>query len=390
MAPTVERARNDLAERLRARRAEIEQAMLTRAYAISDPTEAADPTYAEGLRAAVSAAIDYGLAGIEAGGERPPPVPDVLLTQARFAARNGVSLDTVLRRYFAGYTLLGDFMVEECQQDGLLEGPTLKRLLRAQAALFDRLVAAVTEEHSRESENRPGSTEQRRAEHVERLLAGELLETSALQYDFNAHHLGAIAVGLGVADAFRDLALALDRRLLLIRRGGGVAWAWLGGRRGLDPTDLEHGVSSTWPPQVPLAIGEPGQGLAGWRLTHRQAAAALPIALRGPEAMVRYADVALLAMALRDDLLATSLEKLYLEPLTGEQNDGATLRQTLHAYFAAGRNASSAAATLGVSRQTINSRLRAIEEKIARPLETCAAELETAMSLQRLSKRQIR
>ena len=30
-----------------------------------------------------------------------------MLAQARSAARNGVSLDTVLRRYFAGYSLLG-------------------------------------------------------------------------------------------------------------------------------------------------------------------------------------------------------------------------------------------------------------------------------------------
>ena len=49
------------------------------------------------------------------------------------------------------------------------------------------------------------------------------------------------------------------------------------------------------PAEVALAIGEPGQGLAGWRFSHRQAAAALPIALHSDRTHTRYADVALLA-----------------------------------------------------------------------------------------------
>jgi hypothetical protein len=54
-------------------------------------------------------------------------------------------------------------------------------------------------------------------------------------------------------------------------------------------------------------MGEPARGIDGWRLSHRQAKAALPTALRAPEAFVRYGDVALLAATLADDLLATSL-----------------------------------------------------------------------------------
>ena len=165
-ARSAERTRAELAERLRARRAEIEEAVLTRVYAIADPTEAADPAYVEGLRLAVSAALEYGLAGIEAGEDHPPPAPDALLDQARFAARNGVNLDTVLRRYFAGYTLLGDVLIEETQDGRLLRGEELKRMLRSQAALFDRLLTAVGEEHAREAESRPDTPERRRVERV--------------------------------------------------------------------------------------------------------------------------------------------------------------------------------------------------------------------------------
>lgn len=378
-------ARAALFARLQARRPEIEQATLTRIYSVSDPSEATDPEYAEGLRAAVSAALDYGFTGIERGEERASPLPAVLLIQARLAARNSITLDTVLRRYFAGYTLLGDFLMQEAEAGDLLGAAALKRVLRAHAALFDRLIVAVTDEYTREAEARLDTAEQRRAERIERLLAGELLDTFELQYDIDAYHLGAIAAGLGAAEAIRDLAKALDRRLLLIRRGEGTVWAWLGGRRTLDVKDLERLVSQkSRPAQVSLAIGEPGQGLAGWRLTHQQARAALPIALRSPQSFIRYADVALLASMLQDDVLATSMRELYLAPLSNERDGGTVLRQTLRAYFTAERNVSSAAAALGVSRQTVINRLRVIEERLTRPLGNCAAEMDAALRLEDL------
>jgi DNA-binding PucR family transcriptional regulator len=58
------------------------------------------------------------------------------------------------------------------------------------------------------------------------------------------------------------------------------------------------------------------------------------------------------------------------------------LRQTLRAYFAAERNASSAAAALGVARHTIENRLRKIEERLDRRLSTCLAELEVALRVE--------
>jgi diguanylate cyclase with GGDEF domain/PucR-like helix-turn-helix protein len=376
-------ARASIATRLSERREEIELAVLTRVYGVSDPGEAADLEYVEGLRAAVSAAIDYGLEGVEGGERHPPPVPAALLAQARIAARNGVSLDTVLRRYFGGYTLLGDFLIEEADGIGL-QGAALKRLLRAEAALFDRLLTAVSEAHTDEAGHRPDTPEQRRIELIERLLAGEQLDTGELGYEFEAHHLAVTCAGRGGEEAIRELAKALDRRLLLVSREGRTVWAWLGGRRSLDPENLDRLLASTLPRQVSLALGEPGEGLAGWRFSHRQARAALPIALRVSEPFVRYADVALLASILRDDLLATSLHQIYLKPLEHERDGGETLKETLRAYFGTERNVSSAAAALGVSRQTVVNRLHATEKRFARPLSGCAAEVEAALALEGL------
>lgn len=96
----------ELHARLQARRPEIERDVLSRVYGVSDPTGVSNSEYVDGLRAAVSAALDFGLAAIERGERRAPPIPAALLAQARVAARSGVGLDTVLRRYYAGHSLL--------------------------------------------------------------------------------------------------------------------------------------------------------------------------------------------------------------------------------------------------------------------------------------------
>jgi hypothetical protein len=372
---------------LRGRRLEIEQAILARVYAVSDPTEAGDPAYVAGLRPAVSAAFDYGLSGLERDLAGAASIPAALVEQVRHAARTGVNLDTVLRRYFAGYTLLGDFVLQEVGASGGLGADGVHLLGRRQAVLFDGLVAAVSNEYRRETlrlaaPDGQSKAEQRRAEAVRKLLAGDLVDTAAIEYGLEAWHTGAVVAGPGGVAAVRTLAATLERSLLLVQRDDESVWAWFGGMRPVAAEDVVR-VSGSLSLDVVLAIGEPGRGLAGWRLTHRQALAALPIALQEVGGATRYADVALLAAALRDEMLASTLRALYLEPLTRGRDDGAALRQTL--LFGAGRHVSSSAAALGVSRQTVNSRLRTIERLLGRALDGCAAELETALRLDCLS-----
>jgi PucR-like helix-turn-helix protein/diguanylate cyclase with GGDEF domain len=375
-----ERASEDLQACLRARAPELEEAILTRILDVSGSVEALDPDYAKGLRAALGAALEHGIAAIKGGLERSSPPPPELLAQARLAAQSGVSLDTVLRRYVAGQALFVDALVEEAEASGLGPG-ALKGLLQAQAALLDRILAAISEEHTRESQGRLSFAEQRAAEQVERLLGGESIDTASLAYDFAGHHLAVIAKGPGAGEAIQRLAAGVDRRLLLVQREDGVLWAWLGGRREIDPLELSHLDAAALPKQVSLVFGEPARGLDGWRFTHRQARAALPIALRSPKRLIRYAEVALLAATLQDELLSTSLRELYLLPLKRERDGGKVARETLRAYFATERNVSSAAAILGVSRRTVANRLHTIEKHLGCPLSACAAEVEAALRL---------
>ena len=382
-----ERARAEVSARLRERRSEIESAVLTRVFALSDDGEplelsSLDPEYLQGLRAAASAAVQFALEVIERGEDQAPPPPPLLLAQARLAARHGVALHTILRRYSAGFLVFSDFLVAEAGASGM-RGAFLQRLLRAQAVL-DRVLAAVSEEYAREQAQQPSSSKERLAERVERLLAGELLDTSSLGYELACTHLAAIATGQGVQEALRSLARAFQCRLLVVERPEGALWAWLGSREPLEMCELHRYAGESWPGGAKVAIGEPGAGLEGWRLSHRQARAALAVAQRSPEPFVRYADVALLAAVLSDELLASTLRRLYLRPLEAERDGGEVLRETLRAYFEAGRNVSAAAGVLGIKRHTVTGRLRAAEEWIGCPLESWGAELEVTLRLSQL------
>jgi hypothetical protein len=374
-------ARSVVAARLRERLPEIQGAVATRVYAIADPHEVADPAYIEGLKAALAAAVEYRLAVLEAGERRAPAVPEVLLAQARLDARDGVPLDTVLRRYFAGNSHFGDFLVEEAER-AEVPSTTLRSLLREQATLGDRLLAAVSAEHAREAGARPSGAAERRRQVVKNLLAGELVDHSEIEYDFDAHHLALMAKGEGAEDMMRALAARLDRRLLIVRREEEAKWAcWLGGRRELAADEALRALLEVDPKGVFVTLGEPAEALAGWRFTHLQAKAALAIAERRGERIVSYADVAVIASILRDDLAADSLRHIYLEPLAQSRDNGKVARQTLRAYFEAERNISSTAAALGVDRRTVRNRLRSIEALLGRPLRGSLADLEIALRL---------
>jgi len=375
-----------LAKALRGRSAEIEQSILTRAYSVSELPARGGPEYAQGLRAAVRAGVELGLAGIEDGESGATLIPEALLSQARLAARSGVSLDTVLRRYFAGHTLLEDFMVNEAEREKLFDPAELQCLLRTQAAIVDRLFVAIAAAYTEEDERRHGGSARRKAERIERLLGGEPLDTSDLGYDFDAWHLGLLASGPGALEALARLAAALDSRALTVRREEGVVWGWLGSKQRLDSRAVESLARRELPAAVTLATGEPGQGIAAWRLSHRQARAALSVAQRSEERVVSYARVALLASALGDELLTGALRELYVAPLEAE-SDGGALLQTLRAYFAAERNISSTAISVQADRKTVNSRLGAVERRLGRPIASCALELEIALQLEELADR---
>jgi hypothetical protein len=63
-----------------------------------------------------------------------------------------------------------------------------------------------------------------------RLLAGEQIDVSTLEYDLGANHLGLVTEDVQAPAAVRTLAQVLDGRLLLIHPTAEAVWAWIGFR----------------------------------------------------------------------------------------------------------------------------------------------------------------
>jgi DNA-binding PucR family transcriptional regulator len=141
---------------------------------------------------------------------------------------------------------------------------------------------------------------------------------------------------------------------------------------------------------VPLAFGEPGVGVQGWRLTHHQARDAWGVAIHLPQRLTWYADVMLLAAALRNDTLASSLKQKYLAPLRSEKDGGMALRKTLRAYIDAGCSATSAESDAGVGRHTVADRARKAEQLIGQSVRACLPELDMALRLEELGEQRPR
>jgi hypothetical protein len=374
--------RAELVERLRNRSAEIEDAIFNRVRALASPAENEDAEYRAGLRATVAESVDYALTSIERGEDSTGAIPPAAAAQARRAARSGVGLDTILRRYAAGDRLVGEIIMDEA---GRFPNEALRQILRTQSPHVDRLMASVAAEYMAELELMRRSPAQRVAERVKRLLAGDApFDAEGLGYEFEAWHLGLVLTGTKAEVAARTLADAVSRDSLVVKRSDDSAWAWLGGRQPLDVSEVQRHLAAGVLGDVTLAVGEPRWGIDGWRLTHHEALAAHQVVLRRPQPLTRASSVLLLAAVLRDEPLARSLRETYLAPLDEHGDSGLVLRETLRAYFAAGFNAATAAAALEIDRHTVQRHLRKVEEALGRLLPSCHAELEVALSLEEL------
>ena len=375
--------RVELAARLRSRRQEIEKTVLHRIQSLTDPVGSEDPTYVVGLQRTVTEAVSYGLEGIEKGSASRLPIPIETARQARRAAREGVRLDTVLRRYAAGNKTLEEFAIAEAEG---MPSRLLCQILSDQGPHVDLMMESVAAEYRDEHEQAGRSSAQREGDRIIQLLEGEIAVPPVdLDYDFDSWHVGMIFIGYEGEKTARALARRAGCRSLIVVRDGDTVWVWLASTRSFDMMELARLLSEGMPKGVSVAIGDPRRGLGGWHQSFREAQAALQVMLRRPQPITRCRDVILESAMLRDPYLATSMIETYLAPLDeGRSDSGDVLRRTLRAYFAANRNIASAASALNVARQTVERHLRRIEERLGQPIDICNAQLQVALSLEEL------
>jgi hypothetical protein len=317
--------------------------------------------------------------------ELPKACPEIDAAAARAIARVG-ELRIFAPAYRVAQMILWEAwfgLVEDCadltaaERRGLLARGS--DFFFRYAELLGEYVAVVYRE---ERARLAAGNGQRRFRAVKALLDGEPLVSSAdLDLDLEQHHLGLLAWGEGGEEAARGLAGLLARPLLLVAPLEQRWWGWISGQKPFDASEQRAIELFELPAEAGLAVGLQEFGARGFRATHRQAQRARMLAPLGVPTLTRYADVAVEALATENEQEARSFVERELGALGDDSAASRRMRETLVAYFAAGHNAASAAATLGVHEQTVANRLRTAEERLGHPIGARRVELEVALRL---------
>jgi hypothetical protein len=394
-APPAEELIGDMIARLSTRTPEIGHAMYVRVRdAVPDAATDDDLHYQAGIRSAIDAAIKCSLACIDLRLDlnTMPELPPTSAAQVRRAVRAGVGLGTLLRRCVAAHCALVAFISQDAESIGLTGHlSAMHHLKSALDALLERFTEAIEREYNDECSRAAESPHWHRFQAVKKLLSGtpanrSLIDT--LDYRLSdSWHIGLVVTGKSGERFLHRMRGALHCQLLVVSPDDDALWAWLGTPKKLQASAVEESFATGARHDIYLAVGEPREGIAGWRLTHQDAQAASQIALRRPNLSTRSVNVPLEAAVLQADTPARLLLEAYLAPLYDRRSNGRSLRDTVGAYLAVGCNAATAAAKLGIDRHTVERHLRVAEARIGRPLRSCLPELAVALRLDELSNK---
>ncbi len=343
--------------------------------------------YEHGIARAVQGVLDYVLAALAAGSTAVEPVPLVALDQARRAARMGVGLDTVLRRYAAGDRALRRAIAAEL--DGrdesvaddvhTLADEAVDQAMGAAAAEFDAEIARLSEMADPRLILAIG------------LLQEEINATEIDGYVLDRWHIGVVTESAVPKVGLLRLADSLGAQPLVVDSRRGQRWAWIGKREPLSVAGVEATLMEIFQHRAAFGVGEPRRGLSGWRLTHTEARSAAELPNDGSRPVTRLREHILEAAVLGNQAFAESLIATYIEPLEKEASKpAADLRRTVRAYLRSGQNANSAAQYLGIDRHTVLRRVRKVEELVGEKVEDCSAQLDTALRIASISDHALR
>ena len=311
--------------------------------------------------------------------------PAAALAYARRLAQRGVPVGELLRAYRVGQ---GCFM-QWCYRELAVQARDLPTGFAAAMQLtettfryIDRVSEQVLTAYVRERDEWVRHTVAVRTAQVWSLLAGGPIEVtraeSALGYRLRQHHLGAVAwveeaaLKEGTLVELERLAGRLADRLsegaraLFVSRDESSAFIWMPLKsEQVLRTDAFGGPALTPDATVRLAVGEPGEGPEGFRITIREALRAHAVALiAGPAAprVIRFAEVAPVALLAEDIGAARTWVVRALGPLATDDDQTARLRETLHVFLSTGGSYQETAERLSLHKNTVFYRVRKAQE----------------------------
>ncbi len=339
--------------------------------------QAETPTYSsagnESLSAAESETITASLRDvldhIADGGSGSTRVSNEALREVRLAARAGVGLQVLLQGSRVAQSVTWDFVLEEAHRllaDGNERMAVLRRASAHHFAWNETISAAIVEAFEQESSVYAlQSRERRKMSTLKALLAGLPVDTADLEYPLAGRHLAARVWGAAPEPVARSIGDRTGLRPLVGIQSADECLVWLPWPARLGwPADVLSGLDL--PKDTHAAFGAVGEGLDGFRLSHRQAGEARAVAEALGRQVAWYDEVVLEAVALHDIAATRTFVLDELGPLGDVTDPGNVLIETLRAYFATGENAVNTATRLGVHSRTVAYRLRSVEAKIGK------------------------
>ena len=326
--------------------------------------------------------------------------PAAALEEARRRAQRGTPLTAVLRAYRLGHMVFLDWVFRELARQShddarMLTAVTMD-LSKIVAGYVDQTSEEIVAAYARERENWLRNRSAARAARIRDLLSGQLVNVTAteatLGYRLRQHHLGMVC-WTGGAAAGADNITRLERAVchiaaqtaagadpVFLPRDESTGWAWLPlGIR--DRFDAAAASAADLDGDLHVAFGDVLPGVAGFRLTHRQALAAQAVALAGgsPPQVVTYAEVAPVAMMLGSEELLRAWVLTTLGQLATDDEQHARLRETLLVFLDTGGSYKATAERLTLHKNSVQYRIRRAEESLGHPVGDSRHDVELAL-----------
>ncbi|WP_205695625.1 CdaR family transcriptional regulator [Conexibacter sp. SYSU D00693] len=339
----------------------------------------ADEDVAYDMAAAVRAnVVRFGEVLADAPGElRTMVLPHEAGDLLQSTIQHGIPLVSLLEAYRGAQGLAAAWW-----QERLETAAPAHLLARATRRLGDLLLAyidtaAVEVRASYELERRAleSSPDGRKAHLIRALLAGDALDTDAaartLDHPLTGHHVGLVL--WRVDDALPEEALHAALHDLTALAGGPRVltmaarhrlYAWLSTAGTLEAQPLR---GAALPAGVAAAMSGAHRGVDGFVAAHEDAVrtgAAVRDHGGGAGRVAAFEELELVTLLSRDPDASTRFVRRVLGPLADPTPAGARARHTLEAYLASGMSPSRTADHLGVHRNTVAYRVRALEEQL--------------------------
>jgi DNA-binding PucR family transcriptional regulator len=261
----------------------------------------------------------------------------------------------------------------------------------------------LTEYYMVERELRLRGTSAMRSEQVRTILDGSPVDvrnaSATLRYELERRHIAYVVWTSGATlDAPNGNALfgamervAADVAALIgatdhvtVPLGGYLA-CWAGFRQPPHGEALAGPLPLVTSRGINVALGQVGAGIGGFKRSHEEAVLARRVhqlwSKEGQPTCVRFTEVALEVMLTHSRDEARRFVAQQLGDLAAEDKSVARLRETLRVFLEENGSFQSAAARLGVHKNTVAYRIRRAEELLGYGVKERQLELQTALRL---------